>query len=226
MGKYAKDSGNSANNAAGSEKQAATPEISVPAEKKADSKNDLELVRMSIEDANNFGLIIEKYEPKLLRYVTYFTGMGRDAAEDVLQETFLKVFRNLNAFNQSLSFSSWIYRIAHNEAVNYLKKNSGKEVLSLEGGDDDETASLINILQSDENVEHQVDKRQMGERVREVLKLMREDYREILVLKYLEDYDYNEISDILKKPLGTVGVLISRAKDNFRQTAEKLKLNF
>jgi len=186
---------------------------------------DLELVRLSLIDANNFGQIIEKYEPKLLRYISYFTGLSHDSAEDVLQETFLKVFRNLNGFNQSLSFSSWIYRIAHNEAINYLKKNSSKDVLSLEG-DDDEAASLIDILQSDDDVVKTVDKHQMAEKVRQVLKLLRDEYREILVLKYLEDYDYIEISDILKKPLGTVGVLLSRAKESFKQTAKKLQISF
>lgn len=195
-----------------------------PVKEKQDLQ-DLDLVRLSLEDANKFGLIIEKYEAKLLRYVSYFTGLGQEPAEDVLQETFIKVFKNLNAFDQSLSFSSWIYRIAHNEAINYLKKSSGKEVLSLQSNDE-EVAQLINILRSDDDVEKQVDKKNVAERVREVLKLMREDYREILVLKYLEDYDYNEISDILKKPLGTVGVLISRAKENFKKTAENLKLNF
>ena len=189
------------------------------------NQRDLELVKLSLQDAKNFGRIIEKYEAKLLRYVLYFTNLGQESAEDILQETFIKVFKNLNAFDQKLSFSSWIYRIAHNEAINFIKKSSGKEVLSLESSDE-EVASLINILKSSEDVVAQVDKKHLAEKVREVLKLMREDYREILVLKFLEDYDYTEISDILKKPMGTIGVLISRAKENFKHTAENLKLKF
>ena len=188
-------------------------------------KTDLELVCLTLQDADFFGQIIERYEKKLMRYVLYFTGLGPDAAADILQEALIKVYRNLNGFNQSLSFSSWIYRIVHNEAVNYLRKNSNRQVVSLET-DDEEAASLIDILQSEDDVVQIVDKRKLVEQVKEVLKLMREDYREILVLKYLEDYDYNEISDILKKPLGTVGVLLSRAKENFKQTAQKLKISF
>jgi RNA polymerase sigma-70 factor (ECF subfamily) len=139
-----------------------------------------------------------------------------------LQETFIKTYKNLNGFNQSLTFSSWIYRIARNEALNYLKKHKNKH-LSLEA-EDHENIALINILASNEDIQLKVSNKETAARVREVLNLLRDDYREVLVLKYLEDYDYNEISAILKRPTGTVGVLISRAKEAFKQLAEKNNL--
>lgn len=186
------------------------------------NKMDIELVQKALLEPDAFGALIEKYESKLLRYLTAFTNLDRESAEDILQETFIKTYRNLNGFNQTMTFSSWIYRIARNEALNYIKKHKNKHV-SLEA-DDDDSVALINILASDEDIHLKVSNDETAGKVRDVLKLLREDYREVLVLKYLEDYDYNEISAILKKPIGTVGVLIARAKEKFKQLAEKNNL--
>jgi len=153
----------------------------------------------------------------------YFTGLSKECAEDVLQETFVKVFRKLNSFNQSLSFSSWIFRIAHNEAINYLKKNKNKLTISLDA-EDEQNLSLINILASEENVVKKISGQETSAKVREALTHLRSDYREVLILRYLEQYDLNEISDILKKPLGTIGVLLSRAKISFKELAKKFNL--
>lgn len=188
---------------------------------KAAPLSDAELVKLSLQSAENFGLIIQKYEQKLLRYITYFTGLDLQHAEDIVQETFLKVYRNLNGFNPRLNFSSWIYRIAHNEALNYLKKNKRNAYVSLEN-DQEGATSLINVLASDENISHNYSRQELAQKVWKILSLMREDYREILILKFIEDYDYNHISEILKKPLGTVGVLISRAKENFKSYAQSV----
>ncbi len=186
--------------------------------------SDLDLVKKTLENRENFQYIMERYEPKLLRYLIYFTGQSREASEDILQEAFLKVYRNLNGFRQNLSFSSWVYRIVHNEAINYLKKNKQKQkVVSLDA-EDEQSFSLMNILASEENIMLDLKAKETSAKVREILKEIRDDYREVLVLKYLEDYSYDEISDILKKPLGTIGVLISRAKSNFKEIAKQHNL--
>ncbi len=192
----------------------------------ADAKtvpDDAELVRMALGDAEKFALIIGRYEKKLMRYLNYFTGANSHFAEDIFQETMIKVYRNLNAFNQKLPFSSWIYRIAHNEALNYLRKNRQQAAVSLEA-EDGEGITLLKVLASEENVQMEIEKKETAFKVREVLAHLREDYREILILRYLEDYDYNEISYVLKKPLGTVGVILGRAKEAFKELAIKFNL--
>jgi len=199
-------------------------QTSAQADKAGQQNNriDIELVRKALLEPEDFGVLIERYETKLMRYVMAFTNLDHQSAEDILQETFIKTYKNLNGFNQSLTFSSWIYRIARNEALNYLKKHKNKNI-SLDA-EDQENMALINILASDENTQLKVSNQETSAKVREVLNLLKDDYREVLVLKFLEDYDYSEISTILKKPLGTVGVLIGRAKDAFRQLAEKNNL--
>ncbi len=184
---------------------------------------DVELVKLALDDAEAFGSIIEKYEPKLMRYLRYFVGGDPQLAEDIFQEAMIKVYRNLNGFNQEMRFSSWIYRITRNEALNHLKKIKRQATVRL-NGDDDEGFSLLEVLASEENVVDDTDRRELSGKVREVLEHLRDDYRELLILRFLEDYDYNEISYVLKKPLGTVGVMIGRAKDAFKKLAIKNKL--
>lgn len=185
--------------------------------------SDAELVRMTLRDADKFALIIERYERKLMRYLNYFTGANNHHAEDIFQETMIKVYRNLNGFDQKLTLSSWIYRIAHNEALNYLRKNRQQAAVSLDA-QDGEGMALLNVLASEENVVMEAARKETAGKVREILNNLREDYREVLILRYLEDYDYNEISYVLKKPLGTVGVLLARAKTAFKELAIKHNL--
>lgn len=184
---------------------------------------DVELVKKALANPESFALIIERYEKKLLRYLSYFAGVDRGQAEDILQETMIKVYRNLNGFNQELSFSSWIYRIAHNEALNYLRKNKKQASVSLDG-EDEENVALLKVLSTNEDIPATAAQKEISGKVREILNLLKEDYRELLVLRFLEDYDYQEISEILKKPIGTVGVMIARAKEDFRKNALKFNL--
>ncbi len=177
------------------------------------TKTDAELVAIALEDCEVFGRLVERYEQKLARYVKRLVGLSKECVEDVLQEVFLKVYRNLNSYDPGLSFSSWIYRITHNETVNYVKKHRKQNVVSLEN--DDDAVSLIEVLASDVDVVDDARKKERIEKVHRILQGMTEKYREVLILKFLEDKDYAEISDIIKKPMGTVATLINRAKKQF-----------
>ena len=90
--------------------------------------------------------------------------------------------------------------------------------------EDEEGASLIKVLSSGENLVEEVASRETVERVGKVLNLIRPEFREILILRFVRDLDYTEISDILKKPIGSVGVIIQRAKDEFKKIAIKNNL--
>src|SRR5690606_8168284 len=86
--------------------------------------SDEMLVALSLEDKERFGELIERYESKLGRYIARLGIRTAEDRQDVLQEIFLKVYKNLNGFDPKLSFSSWIYRIAHNEAISWYRKQS------------------------------------------------------------------------------------------------------
>ncbi|MDD2696991.1 MAG: RNA polymerase sigma factor [Candidatus Pacebacteria bacterium] len=176
-------------------------------------KKDEELVKLILKDKEDYRYLIQRYEDKLMRYIIRLCGAKREDAEDILQNVFLKVYQNLNDFDTSLKFSSWIYRIAHNETVSFLRKlNSRPKTIN------SETASFIlNAVRADLNMEQEIDKKNLAEKINETVNGLEGKYRDVLVLKYLEDKDYREISDILKKPPGTVATLLRKAKEQLKK---------
>lgn len=187
-------------------------------------KTDAELVSLSLKNPDHFAELVDRYEKKLFRYVRRLSGLEAESIEDVLQEAFIKIYTNLNDFDPKFNFSSWTYRITHNETINYLKKNKKQIVLPLET-DDKETMNLIDALESETDISSDMVQKEMGEKVRQGINLLPEKYREILVLRYMEDLDYKEISEILRIPMGTVATTINRAKEKFKKIAFKLHLN-
>lgn len=182
--------------------------------------SDVELVERTLENADNYELIVEKYEQPLLRYVLRISNISREEGEDLLQNVFLKAYQNLNDFDTSLKFSSWLYRIAHNEVISAWRKKSARcEEVSL---DKSEAAQLI---ASTLDIPRQTDEKLLSEFVRTLLAKLPQKYREVLILRYLEHKDYNEISDILRKPAGTVATLINRAKKHFWTEVEQADLD-
>lgn len=179
-------------------------------------KTDEELVLLTLSDAQLYLHIMRRYEAKLMRYVQRIISFTNEEAEDVVQETFIKTYENLNEFDTSLKFSSWIYRIAHNEAVNALRKSSRFPSLPRT----DEADIIMESLAGQFDLEEEMHRKMENESVRVALNGLDEKYREVLVLKFLEDKSYEEISDILKKPVGTVGTLINRAKQKLREKIE------
>ncbi len=175
-----------------------------------DGKTDNELVELTLENSSYFACLMKRYEASLLRFIRRISGVNIQDAEDILQEVFIKVYKNLNAYDTSLKFSSWIYRITRNYVISeFRKKKSRGEVFLV----DDEW----NIFVSDLNIEKELDKEIDKDILLKVLDKIDIKYREVLVLKFLEGYDYKEISDILKKPIGTVGTFINRAKRKLKQ---------
>jgi RNA polymerase sigma-70 factor (ECF subfamily) len=183
-------------------------------------KTDEELVKMALENQDCFAYIVERYHKKLLAYIMRISGFSREDGEDVLQEVFIKIYVNLNSFDSNLKFSSWIYRIAHNEVINNYRKKKSRPQSAIDLDDE-----FINNLASDLKTDKMADAKFLKENVNRTLELMEPKYREVLVLRFWEDKDYKEISDILKKPMGTVATLISRAKNSFQEELKKQNIN-
>jgi RNA polymerase sigma-70 factor (ECF subfamily) len=177
--------------------------------------SDEKLVELTRENNQElYGEIIERYEAKLQRYLRKFI-FNPDELDDVLQCVFIKAYKNLFGFDINKKFSPWIYRIAHNEAINHLKKNS-KERISL-----DEVEYKIVDEKMDIGVH--IDEALLKEKIENYLSRIKLKYREPLILFYFEQKSYEEISDILRIPKSTVGTLISRGKkllkDNLAEKA-------
>ena len=163
--------------------------------------SDEELVEIvRTDDRELFTELIKRYEKKLVRYATYLIN-DPDRAADAVQEAFIKAFINLHVFDIKKKFSSWIYRIVHNEVMNALKKRRFETPL-LESMD----------FPSCNNIEDDISKEDIILMVRSCIGKMSPLYAEPLSLYFLEEKTYEEISNILRIPMGTVATRINRAK--------------
>lgn len=170
---------------------------------------DEEIVQMALAEPAFFGHIVMRYEEKLSRYIGRLGIRNNEDREDVLQEIFIKVYRNLNSYDSSFAFSSWIYRIAHNEAISfYRKKNVRPEGHLIDEGDE----RVLREIAAGDDAEVQFDKALNAELVQKDLAELDPKYRDIMILRYFEHMEYEEISDVLKIPIGSVGTLLHRGK--------------
>jgi RNA polymerase sigma-70 factor, ECF subfamily len=174
---------------------------------------DAEIVAQSLVDRSSFALIVERYEDKLMRYIRRLGIHTFEDRQDILQDIFIKVYKNLNGFDSGLSFSSWIYRIAHNETISWYRKQNVRP----EGHLVTDTAELfLYIPDGGKSAEQLLDATIDATQLKHALSLLDAKYRDPLILRFFEDKEYDEISDILKIPIGTVGTLISRGKNKLQ----------
>lgn len=168
-------------------------------------------------ELDKYSEVIQRYQGKLFAYLYRLIG-DREEAEDLLQDVFIKVFKNLNNYDAERKFSSWIYRIAHNEAVNHIKRKYLKKFISWE-----------DVVSSKDKLETSVEdspdsswmRRETVKEVDEAINKLPIKYRQVLVLRYYSDKSYEEIGEILKKPVNTVGTLINRAKKKLYEEIKK-----
>lgn len=169
---------------------------------------DEQIIEKIKKDKDAFGEIIDRYQKKLERYIFYLIS-DKNEVLDLVQEVFIKVYINLNGFNPKKKFSSWIFRIAHNLAVNYLKKKKKDFRLN----------EKIKI--SDEkDIEDDLKKKELEKGLQKCLDSLPINYKEVLVLYYFENLSYEEISDSLKIPPGTVAIRLSRAKKYLKKICQ------
>lgn len=181
-------------------------------------KTDNELVKLSLDNSDHFLCLIKRYESKLLHYIMRISKFRQEDASDILQDVFIKTYYNLNEFNSKFKFSSWIYCIAHNQTVSEIRKKVSRPSIPFEKEDIDRFEDAFDIVKE---IDNSFDR----EIIDKVLSQLDEKYREVLILRFLDEKDYVEISDILKKPVSTVGNLIARGKILFKEEYEKLIIN-
>lgn len=179
---------------------------------------DIEVIRLAIDESTYFVCLYDKYQDQFLRYIHRLSNVGAEDAEDILQEAFVKIWRNIHSFDADMKFSTWAYRIVHNETVSFWrkqKKAGTEQILELEESD-----GSVDVM-SEES-----DSRQKEAAIQQVLSKLSPDYKAILVLRYFEHLDYEEISDVLKIPMGTVATRVNRAKKRFAKVAVDKNIKF
>lgn len=173
--------------------------------------NEQELIEKSqAGDIEAFGELISIYEKKIYNLAYRISGNSEDAF-DISQETFIKIFKNIQKFKGESSFSTWIYRIATNMAYDFLKYEA-KPKRSL---DDEENP--IEILDKSISPEQSVEADERLKTVKLALGKISLEFRQVIVLRDIEGYSYEEIAQILNIELGTVKSRISRARNNLKK---------
>lgn len=166
-------------------------------------------IQLKTGNTKALSLLIDRYQEPLLRYVRYLGATIQD--EDIVQDTFIKAYQNINSYDESKKWSTWLYRIAHNTAVSALRSHHfhlpWEEYLD----------TFIKVEPVD-TIEEDIKKAQ----VKKCLAQLPLHYREPLALYYLEDKSYTEIMDILRLPMGTVSARINRAKKQMRTLCQKI----
>lgn len=156
-------------------------------------------------NTESFSELVRGYEPKLLRYGRTFLRNPADI-EDLVQDTFVKAYENIQSFDVLQRFSPWMYRIAHNTFVNRLRKNSRNPVSYL---DLDLVLPQLSVPPHQEDEHEEAEMRTLVSRGIERIPAK---YREVLILHYFENLSYKEIANVLRIPVGTVGIRLSRAR--------------
>jgi len=168
-----------------------------------DKATDEDLVRKIVSGQKElFYHLVIRYEVKLKRYILTITNR-KNEVEDILQNVFLKAYKNLPTFNNSLKFSSWLYRIAHNESVNLIGSSFIQRFVSMPEWFD---------IGSKDYMEEKIDDEQVRIKLKKCVEQLEIKYKDPLILFFYEEKTYEEISDILRISIQNVGVLIHRGK--------------
>lgn len=180
---------------------------------------DNELVEASKSDPEVFGELVLRYQERLFRFIRRISYFCIEDIEDIVQETFIKAYRSLNIFDTDLKFSTWIYQIARNTTIDAIRKKQARpQTVCLEQDD------AIKFLRSDGDMQINLETKEQLKIMQEIIRTLPHKYREVMVLRFLEEKNYEEIMDIIQKPKGTVAALINRGRKMLFDEAKKIKL--
>ena len=151
----------------------------------------------------------------------------RELAEDLAQETFVKALNAIESYRPEFKFSSWIFKIANNAAIDHLRRRE-LDTLSLDGSPHAETpeamqATALQIGARQESPLDTVEAKELGSAIEAAIGSLRPEYRSCILLRHVEGRAYEEIAEMLNLPLGTVKTYIHRARNELRQSLAHLK---
>ncbi|MDQ1283730.1 MAG: hypothetical protein QG620_78 [Patescibacteria group bacterium] len=180
---------------------------------------DKKLVAAAKINPDAFAGIVDRYWNRLFGFVRRISYFSQEDIEDILQEVFVKVYRYLNGYDDSMAFSTWIYQITRNTVIDQIRKRKARPIsIQLE------TEELLQMLRCGLDIKKELETSDLLEKVKKIIFGLPANYREVLILRFLEEKDYGEIMDILELPKGTVASLINRGRKMMLEEAKKQKI--
>ena len=175
-------------------------------------EQEVQIVQRVLQgDVNAFEKLVLEYEKAVYGITQRMCGNAEDAA-DMTQETFIKAYNSLSSFRGDSKFSVWLYRIATNVCLDFLRSKSRKPTVSLSMEDDDGEEVELDIADESQSPEKLLERGLTRDAVRRGLNALSPEYRQILLLREIQGLSYEEISDVLTLEVGTVKSRIFRAR--------------
>ena len=167
-----------------------------------------------------FRELVRRYERPVFSLIFRMV-RDREIAEDLAQDTFIKVLNNIDRYRPEFKLSSWLFKIANNVAIDHLRKRQ-LETVSMEGSPHAATAAEIEatsfeIAAQQESALDEIEARELGSSIERAIATLRPEYRSCIMLRHVEGRSYEEIASILDLPLGTVKTYIHRARHELRE---------
>lgn len=173
-----------------------------------------------------FRELVRRYERPVFSLV-YRMVRDRELAEDLAQDTFIKVLNHIDRYRPEFKFSSWLFKIANNVAIDHLRRRQ-LETVSIDGSPHALTADAIeatsfDVVGEQESALDELEARELGTAIERAIAKLRPEYRSCIMLRHVEGRSYEEIAATLDLPLGTVKTYIHRARHELRDALEHLR---
>jgi RNA polymerase sigma-70 factor (ECF subfamily) len=177
--------------------------------------SDPELVAAALKDPEgSFEELVRRYQRPISAYVYRMVG-NYESALDLTQEIFIKVYSSLDRYRSEFKFSTWIYKIAHNAAVDHLRRSATREQSLVVGPEGDQFD--LPIESGHLSPEQESERRERRVEIETVVRALPANYRELVILRHSQDLSYEEIVEVTGLPLGTVKNRLFRAREMMRQ---------
>lgn len=174
-----------------------------------EERKDKELLKASIKDESAFSVLVERWWNKIFAFIS-FKIRNYDDAKELAQEVFLKIYLNIENFDSSFKFSTWAFKIAQNLTIDYFRKRhiiltelSDKSAITFKNG-------FSNLIESEEN-----------KKIWDAVEKLPEEFKEVIILRHLQELSYEEIAKILNLKLGTVKNRIFKARKQLANLLEE-----
>ncbi len=190
------------------------------------SREDDKLVAAAVEgDEAAYARLVEKYQRALYFHISKIV-KDREHIEDLVQEAFVKAFGNLTSYNTDYAFSTWLYRIATNHSIDYLRKKKLQTFSIDEPVKTREGEMRVQLKDEDSATDRRIIRNQRAEIIRSAIDNLPEKYRQVIEMRHMEEKSYQEISEELDLPLGTVKAHIFRAREMLNKALQEKRKHF
>ena len=165
-------------------------------------------------DQKAYAELMERY-----KYSVYFMLLkmvkNKDDADDLTIEAFGKAFKRLRQYTPDYAFSTWLFKIASNNAIDFIRKKKNQKLISMDKGFENEEGGTVSLEVKAESLDPEENfmKKQKVELLREIVDKLKPKYKELIEMRYYEELSYEEISEKLNLPIGTVKAQLFRARD-------------